>query len=154
MAREPLPTWFFVLVVVRNQGKFLLVQEARHGGGWYLPAGRVEAGETFLQAAYRETIEEAGIPVNVTGIVRIEHTPYGDGSVRLRVVLTAIPAGDALPKSIPDEESIKAEWFTIDQIDHITLRGEEVKFIVRYVHRGGMIYPLNLIVPEGTPYFL
>jgi len=152
MAREPLPTWFFVLVVVRKQGKYLLVQESRHGGGWYLPAGRVEAGETFLQAAIRETLEEAGIPVNVNGIIRIEHTPYWDGSTRVRVILTAIPTGVALPKSIPDEESVKADWFTIEQIDRIPLRGDEVKDILRHVHQGGMIYPLTLIVPESTPY--
>lgn len=39
----------------------LLVHEARHGGGWYLPAGRVEMGETLVDAAVRETLEESGV---------------------------------------------------------------------------------------------
>lgn len=152
MARDPFPTWYFVLVVVRRQGRFLLVQETKHGGGWYLPAGRVEAGENFSQAAYRETLEEAGISVVVNGILRVEHTPYWDGTVRVRFVVTAAQTDDAPPKSIPDEDSQKADWFSIDQINHIRLRGEEVRDILGYVHRGGMVYPLNLVVPEGMPY--
>ena len=55
MSRLPIPTWFFVLVVVRRGEQFLLVHERKHGQLWYLPAGRVEPGETFVEAAVRET---------------------------------------------------------------------------------------------------
>lgn len=40
-----------------------MVQEAKHGQGWYLPAGRVEPREELAQAAMRETLEETGVPV-------------------------------------------------------------------------------------------
>src|SRR4051812_25175444 len=63
MAREPIPTWFFALVVVRKGDRFLLVQEHEHGQLWYLPAGRVEPGEGLCAAALRETLEESGVPV-------------------------------------------------------------------------------------------
>ena len=36
---------------------------------WYLPAGRVEKGETLLDAAMRNTVEEAGISVIIKGIL-------------------------------------------------------------------------------------
>ena len=71
MPREPLPTWFYVLVAVRLGRRFLLVREAKHGARWYLPAGRVEPGESLVAAAERETLEEAGIPISVDGIVRV-----------------------------------------------------------------------------------
>jgi 8-oxo-dGTP pyrophosphatase MutT (NUDIX family) len=61
--REPIPTWFFVLVVVRKENRFLLIQEAKADQPWYLPAGRVEFGEDFITAAKRETQEEAGINI-------------------------------------------------------------------------------------------
>jgi phosphatase NudJ len=58
MSRTPIPTWYFVLVVVRSEDRYLMVQERKHGQLWYLPAGRVEPGETFVKAALRETLEE------------------------------------------------------------------------------------------------
>lgn len=65
MARDPIPTWYFVLVVVRLGHRFLVVHERKHGQLWYLPAGRVEAGETFIQAAQRETLEETGVRLSL-----------------------------------------------------------------------------------------
>ena len=47
MSRTPSATWFFALVVVRRGDRFLLVHERKHGQTWYLPAGRVEPGETL-----------------------------------------------------------------------------------------------------------
>jgi hypothetical protein len=55
MARDPIPTWFFAVVVVRHGNRFLLVQERKHNQLWYLPAGRAEFGESLADAALRET---------------------------------------------------------------------------------------------------
>ena len=41
MPRDPIPTWFFAPVVVRQGDRFLLVHEAKHEQGWCVPAGRV-----------------------------------------------------------------------------------------------------------------
>lgn len=71
MARTAIPTWFFVLVVVRRGDRFLVVHERKHGQLWYLPAGRVEPGESFAAAAARETREEAGIPIHLEGVARM-----------------------------------------------------------------------------------
>jgi phosphatase NudJ len=38
-----------------------------------LPAGAVDAGENFVQAAHRETMEEAGIEINLLGILRVDY---------------------------------------------------------------------------------
>ena len=67
--RDPIPTWYFVLVVVRRGDQYLVVHESKHGQRWYVPAGRVERGETLDAAALRETLEEAGIPIALDGIV-------------------------------------------------------------------------------------
>ncbi len=66
----PMPgvTWCFALMVVRLEDRFLVVHEAKHGQRWYLPAGRVEPGETFAEAAARETLEEAGVVVRPTAL--------------------------------------------------------------------------------------
>lgn len=48
-------------MVVMHEGKLLIVAR---GNKFALPAGKVEANETFLQAAIRETFEETGVIVN------------------------------------------------------------------------------------------
>ncbi len=123
MAREPIPTWYFVLVVVRLGRRFLLVHERKREQHWYLPAGRVEPGETFVQAAQRETLEEAGVPIAVEGILRVEHSPLADGKARLRVILVARPADDTPPKRQPDEDSLGAAWVTLEELNEVPLRG-------------------------------
>src|SRR5262249_52190944 len=112
MAREAIPTWFFTLVVVRKDDHFLVVEESKHGQLWYLPAGRVEAGESLEQAAVRETLEETGVPVVLEGILKIQHTPRA-GSARVRVIFLARPADDTPPKSVADSESLRAAWVTL-----------------------------------------
>jgi len=151
MAREATPTWFFALVVVRLGHRFLLVHEKKHGQHWYLPAGRVEPGETFVQAAVRETREEAGIEVEPEGIVRVEHSPSPRGA-RVRVVFVARPVNDTPPKSEPDDETLGAAWVSLDEMRHYSLRGPEVRDLFEHVARGGAIAPLSFLALEGAPY--
>jgi len=153
MAREPIPMWCFAVVVVRRGDHFLIVHERKHDQRWYLPAGRVEPGETFVAAAVRETQEETGVPVRVVGILRIEHTARITGA-RLRVVFLAEPINDTLPKSIPDEESLAAVWVRLEQLGDYPLRGSEVQELFRYVTTGGPVYPVELLQPEGMPYLV
>jgi 8-oxo-dGTP diphosphatase len=46
-------------------GALLLVRRC-DSGAWELPGGRVDVGETAVEAAVRETAEEAGVQVVVT----------------------------------------------------------------------------------------
>lgn len=150
MSREPIPTWYFALVVVRLGQRWLLVHERKHGQGWYLPAGRVEPGETFVEAAVRETREEAGIEVTLDGIVRIEHSPNGEGA-RMRIVFVGHPSDDRPPKQLPDDESLGAAWVRFDELDRYPLRGEEVRELIAHVASNGPIYPLHVLAREGAP---
>jgi 8-oxo-dGTP pyrophosphatase MutT (NUDIX family) len=153
VAREPIPTHCFALVVVeRDDGRFLLVQERKHGQSWYLPAGRVDPGEDFVQAALRETLEESGLPVRLTGILRIEQRATSS-SQRLRVFFLARPLDPSLPpKSSPDEHSLRAAWFTLDELRALPLRGDEVFAWCEAVHAGrASVAPLPLLTAEGEP---
>ncbi len=150
MSRDPIPTWCFALVVVRLGHRFLIVHERKHGQRWYLPGGRVEPGESFVDAAIRETREEAGIDVALEGVVRVEHSPMPDGA-RMRVLFVARPIDDRAPKSVPDNESLGAMWVSLDELERYPLRGDEVRALFEHVVRGAPIFPLSVLAHEGAP---
>ena len=151
MSRDPIPTWYFAVVVVRHRDRFLLVQERKHGQRWYLPAGRAEPGESLAEAAARETLEESGVKVRLTGVLRVEHSP-SPRRARLRAVYLAEPSGDTKTKQEPDDESLRAEWVSLSELDQYEMRGPEVEQLLRYVANGGKCSPLDIIQEEGMPY--
>ena len=153
MSREPIPTYFFSLCVVRLGPRFLLVHERKHGQQWFFPGGRCEPGETLVEAARRETLEEAGVPIVIDGLVRLEHSP-GRGHARVRAIFLAHPEDDTPPKSIADEHTLEAAWFSCDELlaRRLPLRGEEVLATFRAVERGAPIAPLSLLCYEGAPW--
>lgn len=57
--------------IIVQDGKLLLVQRRVSEGSlsWQFPAGAVEPGETFEQAAVRETAEEAGLTVQAVKVL-------------------------------------------------------------------------------------
>lgn len=147
MARKPIPTWFFVLVVVRDGDRFLAVREAKHGQAWYLPAGRVEPGETLAEAAHRETMEETGVLIVLEGILKVQHTPSSAGA-RLRAIYLARPADATPPRDHPNEHSLEARWVTLADLGALPLRGAEVAALFRWVADGATAHPLDLIGSE------
>lgn len=147
MARAPIPTWCFAVTVVRKGDRVLAVHERKHGQLWYLPAGRVEPGETFAEAARRETLEETGVPVVLEGVLRIEHAPYPDGA-RLRVIFMARPADDTPPKSEPDDESLEARWVTLEELAELPLRGSDLIPLFKWALHAPLM-PLSLFGAEG-----
>lgn len=52
----------------------LLIQEAKKEcrGSWYLPAGRMEPGETIVEALQREVKEEAGLQCEPLTLLTVE----------------------------------------------------------------------------------
>jgi 8-oxo-dGTP pyrophosphatase MutT (NUDIX family) len=147
MSREAIASWFFALVVVRRGDRFLVVHERKHGQTWYLPAGRVEPGETLAAAAVRETLEETGVPVVLDGVLRVEHSP--GPQTRVRVFFHAHAADDTPPKSTPDEHSLAARWVTLAELSALPQRGGEALEVFAAVLAGMPVLPLTTICAEG-----
>jgi len=152
-----LPTYAFALVVCQHPEtkKFLLVREGCNQG-WWLPGGRVDPGETFQQAGIRETIEEAGVDVELKGLLAVEYSPYPDGGARQRIIFYAQPKDPkAIPKQIPDFESQGAEWISFEEmVEDLKskkkhLRGSEPYKWFKYVSEGKPIHSITLLQPES-----
>lgn len=149
MSREPIQTWAFVYCVARHEDRFLMVHE--RDDTWYLPAGRVEPGERFVAAMVRETQEEAGVRVEPTGILRIEHGPKPSHS-RLRIFYAARPAGDPSPRTGWNGDTHGGAWLTLDEIRARPLRSPEALWACEALAAGAPLHPLTLMVREGAPW--
>ena len=64
-----------VFVAARNDGGRLLLVRRCDSGTWELPGGRVDVGESAPAAAVRETAEESGLHVRITGLVGLFTDP-------------------------------------------------------------------------------
>jgi 8-oxo-dGTP diphosphatase len=64
-----------VFAAVRHLDGRLLVVRRRDSGSWELPGGRVDVGESAVDAAIRETAEESGVVLRVIGMVGLYTDP-------------------------------------------------------------------------------
>ncbi|MBL8920242.1 MAG: NUDIX domain-containing protein [Myxococcaceae bacterium] len=147
MSRAPIPTYTFALVVVKAGRKVALVRDRKDGVAWSLPGGRVEAGEELLSAARRYAANETGMPVELEGLLRVQHTLVDGGESRLRICVVARPADDRALKTVADEHSLTAQWFTREQLATLSLKSGEVKQFVDLA-LDGPVYPLSLLTWE------
>jgi 8-oxo-dGTP pyrophosphatase MutT (NUDIX family) len=62
--------WFYS--VLTHRYLYLLRNDSRHPGSWGLPGGKIESGETLMQAMTRECEEELGSMPNYLKLVPLE----------------------------------------------------------------------------------
>jgi ADP-ribose pyrophosphatase YjhB (NUDIX family) len=147
MARTPVPTWSFALVVVKSGRKVALVRDTKDGLAWSLPGGRIESNEELLAAARRFAANEVGVPVELEGLLRLQHTLVDGGEARLRICVVARPADDRPLKTDPDAHSLLAQWFTREQLATLAVTSRDVKQFVDLA-LDGPVYPLSLLTWE------
>ncbi|RJO70669.1 NUDIX domain-containing protein [Nocardia panacis] len=73
--------------LVTDEHGRVLMQRRGDSGNWSLPGGIMEVGETLEDCAVRETFEETGLRIEITGLLGIYTDPehviaYADGEVR------------------------------------------------------------------------
>lgn len=106
-----------VAAVIEQGGKFLMVREhTRHGIRLNQPAGHWEAGETLLDAARREVLEESGYEFMPTALLGIYISDKDDKSVTYLRLTFIGTVGDAVIHNELDDGIIEAVWLTFDEI--------------------------------------
>ncbi|WP_421794099.1 NUDIX hydrolase [Hydrocarboniphaga effusa] len=144
------PDWMphiVVATIVEREGRFLLVEE-RIAGELVLnqPAGHWEPGETLVEGAIRETVEESGWDVEPTAFLGIyEWQPEGLAYPFVRFAFIA-GALRHHPERVLDTGIERAVWLTYDEVvqQASRLRSPSVLTCIED-YRAGRRYPLSLI---------
>jgi ADP-ribose pyrophosphatase YjhB (NUDIX family) len=110
--RNPVPA---AGVILERAGEVLLVRRRfePRAGAWCLPAGFMEYDETPEHCAVRETREETGLTVRLTGLFGV-YAGFDDPRVRAVLILyTAERAGGRLK---PGDDAIETRWFPLARL--------------------------------------
>ena len=113
--------------IVNEEEKILLLSHPRQKGGWEVVSGALEAQETVLEGALRETYEEVGpdIQVRPLGIVHAYTFRYDD-NIRYMIgicYLMAYEGGGVQPGD--DMSGSQFRWWSLEE-----LAKQSVKIIV------------------------
>ena len=106
-----------VATVVEDNGRFLMVEELKRDlAVLNQPAGHLDPNESLIEAAIRETLEETGYDVELTGVIGIYlYTAPSNGVTYQRICF----AGKAIkhhPEYQLDTGIIGPLWLTRDEL--------------------------------------
>ena len=136
-----------VVLPVLPDRRILMIQQYRHAAKqylWELVAGRIDAGETPLQAAERELIEETGYRARQFRIFLDVFPTPGFLEERMFLLLAqGLRPGKATPE---DDEKIVSRAYNHKQLEEMIGKGElrDAKSIA------GILYYLRFISPEKS----
>jgi len=113
--------------VIRRDGRWLVCRRPahkRHGGLWEFPGGKLEPGESLLEAATRELEEE--LAVRVTGVGDLLFSRQDDGSPFVIEFVAVAIEGEPQPL-----EHDELRWVTLPELLALSLAPSDAAFARR-----------------------
>ena len=133
--------------VIEREGRFLFVEEDIDGRRVInQPAGHLDPGETLVQAARRETLEETGWTVAVTalvGVYLLDTETLGKTFLRFCFAAEAV-SHDATRRL--DKEIVRIHWWTPNELAvHAAMLRSPLVARAVADYRAGARHPLAML---------
>lgn len=101
-------------------------------GLWSVPGGRVEPGETALEAARREIREETGLEAEIAGVCGIyEPVVRSPAGILLRPYRITVHFGRCSGEPRAGGDAADARFFALDECRHLDMTEHTLDWIVR-----------------------
>ncbi|MES9543723.1 NUDIX domain-containing protein [Actinomadura sp. NPDC000600] len=113
------------VVVENDKGEILMIRRTDNDN-WALPGGAIDIGESVAQAGVRETKEETGIDVEITGLVGVYSDPRhvihytSNNEVRQEFSILLIGKACTGDPTLSDETS-RVEWLGSDAVQRLQM---------------------------------
>ena len=106
-----------VAAVLERDGRFLLVEEHTElGDRFNQPAGHLEPGESLIEGAIRETLEETAYTFRPTALLGVyQYRQERNDTTYLRFAFTGEITGHEAARAL-DQGIIRAAWLTVEEI--------------------------------------
>ncbi len=114
--RKPIGGRAIVSNAVIDGDRLLMVRQGRgrDRNRWNLPGGKVDPGETLLDAAVRETLEETGYHTRIHGVAGLYDYTTATGKRRLRCVFLGHVIGG---KPFANQrEILEVRWIPLEEV--------------------------------------
>ncbi|KZM51503.1 NUDIX hydrolase [Labrenzia sp. OB1] len=110
-----------VSVLCHRNGQVLLIKrgKAPYKNHWSLPGGLVELGETLLEAAERELMEETGVTAHLGAPAETFDSIQrdADGTVSAHFILTVFCGAYQSGNAEPGDDASALEWVAPARLD-------------------------------------
>jgi 8-oxo-dGTP diphosphatase len=111
-------------VLIWRDGEVLLVRHEKGGRSyWLVPGGGVDPGETMVETAARELLEETGYSVDVGRLLLVCEAidPKPDGRHIVNAVYAATVRGGTLTVGVDDKSLRDARWHPLQALTELEM---------------------------------
>jgi len=133
MTKYPEPT--VGALIVNAKGEILLAESPKWKGGYTIPGGHIELGETIEHAVKREVKEEVGINVELKKVLFVQEAIFSKRFYKKKhfIFLECVCEAKTNNIKLDNREMTSFFWITPEKALKLKLEGFTRNFIVEYL---------------------